>query len=402
MSTTRSAGQREPATRPAPVILRQGFRLFFPAAGFWAAAAVAIWLGAFLGYLRIPTAFSPLAWHAHEMIFGFVVAVIAGFLLTAVGNWTQRETVIGAPLLGLSALWLLGRVAMLSSQAWPRALTVLVDLSFLPCLIAVLALPLWLARSYRNLPLLGILVALFACNLAVHLAGLGVPTGMTARQACLTALDLVLVIIGIIAGRVFPLFTRNATRVATIRSSVWLDRASVVSLVALASADAAFPDTQLTAATAGLAATLAVARAWHWGARHTLRQPLLWVLHAGYVWYVVGLALRAVHGFTGAIPASLATHALTVGAIGGLTLGMMARVALGHTGRPLVVSRTMAGAFLAINGAAAARVLVPWLAPDYYFASLVAAATLWTGAFLVFVVVYTPLLTTPRIDGKFG
>ena len=317
------------------------------------------------------------------------------------GNWTQRETLIGAPLLALAALWVLGRVAMLWARHLPFALPALVDLAFLPLLITALARPLIATRNRRNYPLLALLSALCVCNGLVHAQALGLLPLGSARRACLLAIDMVLLVVLIITGRVLPMFTRNATQATDVRSSTVLDRACLASMVVLAVSDAAWPQCALAIIAAGLTALLAAARAWSWAAQHTLRQPLLWVLHAGYLWIVLGLGLRALAGL-GRVPGSLATHALTVGVIGTLTLGMMARVALGHTGRLLDTSRSMVAAFYAINLAAAARALLPWLIPSWQLPSLWLAGGLWSLAFLLFVVNYAPVLSAPRVDGKPG
>jgi uncharacterized protein involved in response to NO len=199
------------------------------------------------------------------------------------------------------------------------------------------------------------------------------------------------------------MFTRNATGVVTIRSIPWLDRSCVVAMVGLLVVDAVAAQTgRLAAGFAGVVGLLAAARAVHWGARHSLRDPLLWVLHAGYAWLVVGLLLRAMAGLLGAPVSSVATHALTVGAIGTLTLGMMARVALGHTGRTLVAPCSMTTAFVAITLAALARVLGPWLVPGQYLVGLVAAGIFWVLAFALFLAAYAPMLCRPRVDGKPG
>jgi uncharacterized protein involved in response to NO len=380
----------------------KGFRPFFLLAALFAIAIVPCWLLVLDGVLPASSYLDPIAWHAHEMFFGFVVAVIAGFLLTAVGNWTQRETLTGAPLLALAALWLLGRIAMLAAGQLPRALPALIDLAFLPLLICVLARPLIASKNHRNLVMLAILAALFAANVVVHLQGLAVlPVGF-ARRACLTALDVVLLVILIIAGRVFPMFTRNATGATSIRSNAALDVATISAMALLTLLDGFFPQSNIVPYAAGGVGVLAAARALHWGAQHSLRQPLLWILHAGYAWLVLGLLLRAVSPLNLAVSSSLATHVLTVGAVGSLTLGMMARVALGHTGRPLVASPAITWGFAAINGAAIVRAIALLVAPGWYLAMLVAAGTLWTLAFLLFVVVYAPLLTKPRLDGKAG
>jgi uncharacterized protein involved in response to NO len=337
------------------------------------------------------------------MLFGFCVAVIAGFLLTAVGNWTQRETLVGSPLIALAALWLFGRIAILWAAYLPRGVPAAVDLAFLPLLVGVLARPLVAARNRRQFALLGLLVVLFGLNVAVHLAALGaLPDGL-ARQACLIGVDVVATLSLIVAGRVFPMFTRNATGVASIRSVPILDALSVVAAVALVATDVVTLDAWTSSIVACTAGVLVFARTVHWGAWHARRNPLLWILHAGHAWIGIGFLLRALSGMTGSFSSSLATHALTVGAIGSLTLGMMVRVALGHTGRTLVAPKPVAAAFVALSAAAIVRVAGPLLLPpDQYRSVVLTSGILWTIAFAIYLICFTPVLTSPRVDGKPG
>jgi len=391
-----------PAVAPRHALLAKGFRPFFLAASAFAVAIVPAWLLILGGAVAPLTYLDATSWHAHEMVFGFAVAVIAGFLLTAAGNWTQRETAVDAPLLGLVALWAVGRVAMVAAGALPRGVAAAVDLAFLPVLAVVLARPIVLAKSWRNLVMIAVVGGLFAANVTVHLAALGVLGLGAARRACLVGVDVVVLVILVMAGRVFPMFTRNATGVAAIRSLPSLDRATLAGMTLLVLLDVVAPEGTVASAASGVVGLIAAARAVHWGARHTLRVPLLRILHAGYAWVPIGLLLRGVAGFVPSVPRSLTTHALTVGAIGCLTLGMMARVALGHTGRPLVAAKPMVGSFAALVLAALARVVVPLLAPAWYFQALVVSGGLWAVAFLAFVLVYAPLLSRPRVDGKPG
>jgi uncharacterized protein involved in response to NO len=390
-----------PASRPQWALAAKGFRPFFLLAAGFASAIVPVWLLVIVGVVH-PSAYLPATlWHAHEMVFGFAVAVIAGFLLTAVGNWTQRETLTGTPLLALAALWLAGRLAMLAAAELPRGSAAAVDLAFLPLLMIAIGRPLVAARNRRNFVMLAILAALFVADVFVHLDALGLAPPGSARRACLVGLDVVVLVILVIAGRVFPMFTRNATGVTTIRSNRPLDVLAIAGMAMLTVVDAEAPETVGAAAVAGVVGIVAIARAWGWRTRHIVQHPLLWILHVGYAWVGAGLLLRALAGAQ-VVPPSLATHALTVGAIGSLTLGMMARIALGHTGRPLLVSRSIAWSFGALTAAAVARVLVPVFWPGWYFVALCVAGGLWTVAFLVYLAVYAPILTSPRIDGKAG
>jgi uncharacterized protein involved in response to NO len=391
---------------PAPkqpvrfALARKGFRPFFLLAALYACAIVPVWLLVLFGVLH-PTAYlDATTWHAHEMIFGFTVAVIAGFLLTAVGNWTGRETAVGPKLLALAGVWTLGRIAMAAPTAFPRGVAAVLDLAFLPLLAAVLLRPLVASTNRRNFVMIAVLAALAGANLAVHLEALGVLAGGSGRHAERVAIDVVVFLCLVIAGRILPMFTRNAIgapgaeRVASSRP---LEVAAIVSMVAVTGLDVAVPDARATAAFSGIAGALALARAARWGTRHTVRHPLLWILHAGYAWIGVGLLLRALP-----VPASCAAHALTVGAIGGLTLGMMARVSLGHTGRSLAPPKTMPAAFFLVSLSALVRVAGPLVWPSQSAAALVLAGLLWTAAFALYLFSYAPILASARVDGKPG
>lgn len=395
----------EPAAPPRFALAAKGFRPFFLGAGLFAASVVPLWLLVLSGRVSPSPYLDPTSWHAHEMLFGFTTAVIAGFLLTAVGNWTGRETVVGAPLVGLALLWALGRVVMLAPGALPKGVPAVVDLSFLPLLAVAIGRPLIATRNRRNLVMLGVLGALFVANLVVHLDALDVLGPGSASRAHQVALDVVTLLLLLIAARIFPMFTKNGTGLDTIRSQPRLDLAVVLAMGALTALDAVAhlsrPLSLAAGLGAGLVGALALARSRNWGARASLSIPLLWVLHAGHLWLALGLGLRAVSSL-GWLASSLATHALTIGAVGGLTLGMMARVSLGHTGRALAPPRLMGWAFAAVNVAALARVLGPLALPERYLATVTAAGVAWTAAFVAFVALYAPVLWSPRVDGKPG
>lgn len=380
---------------PLRALAAKGFRPFFLLAAIFASLIVPLWLLVLSGRFAPGDYLAPASWHAHEMLFGYAVAVIAGFLLTAVSNWTQRETVTGRALLGLCGLWLAGRFGLLTAAALPRGAAAAIDLAFLPAVALAIGRPLVLAKNRRNFVMLGLLFLLFTTNAAMHAEPLGLLPPGTAHRAALVTVDLIVVLLALMAGRIFPMFTRNATGVASVRSIPALDLAAVAALVALSAADALALSGAAISWIASAACVLAIARAVHWGARFTLTQPLLWILHAGYAWIPLGLLLRAAGNL-------LALHALTVGALGALTLGMMARVSLGHTGRPLAVPKSMSVGFLAITVAALVRVLGPWLLPGHYLQCLWMAGALWTLSFALFVWVYAPILTRPRVDGKAG
>lgn len=382
-------------------LFAKGFRPFFLLGAAFAALFVPLWVLVFADVARAGGYLAPSYWHAHEMIYGFAAAIIAGFLLTAVANWTKRETAVGAPLAALCLWWLLGRVVMSAPELVPRPVPLLVDGTFLPALAVVLARPLIAAGSRRNYVMLVVLAALSAVNVLMHLDALGVVTGFQ-RRGSFVAVDIVVVLMLVIAGRVVPMFTRNATGVASIRSWTWLDRFAIGAMALLAVLDAVAADLVAVPFVALAAGVLAAARAVPWGARYSAREPLLWILHVGYAWIPIGLILRGVSAFTRAVPVSGAVHALTVGAIGSLTIGMMARVALGHTGRPLKSPPLATAAFVLMTLAALARVVVPIAAPPAYFASVATAGGLWAAAFALYVAGYARVLASPRADGKAG
>lgn len=380
-------------------LFAKGFRPFFLLASLAAALLVSAWVLMLRGHLGAGTYFLPTVWHMHEMIFGFATAVIAGFLLTAVGNWTSRETIIGMPLAALAALWLFGRLAVAFGGSLPRGLPAIVDLSFLPLLVFVLARPLVFAKNRRNFVMLAILALLFAANGVCHLEALSWVRVGAARQACIVALDIVLVLIAIIAGRVFPMFTKNATGVATVRSIKSLEVLTVTGLILVTALDAMLPESVAAPMVAGATGVVATLRTMHWGARHSLRNPLLWILHVGYLWLPLGLVLRAGAGFFAAIPATIGVHALTVGCIGSLCLGMISRVTLGHTGRALVAPKPVTVAFVLITTAAVVRCVGPLLSASAYATSLALSGALWAVAFALYAISCAPILCTPRVDG---
>ena len=383
-----------------PAWVAKGFRPFFLLAGGYAALIIVLWLVTLAGRVQLDSYLGPMYWHAHEMVFGFTAAVIAGFLLTAAGNWTGRETAIGGRLILLVALWVAGRVAFIAMAVLPRPVIAVADLAFLPALALVVGRALLATRNRRNYPVLAIVIALWLADLAVHLDANGVLPGWQWR-AMLGAIDVVILLILFLSARIFPMFTRNATQVASIHNVRVLDVATVTAMAGLAIADVAFPERHFAALLAAATAALALVRSWPWGARHTTRYPLLWILHVGHAWIVIGLALRAAAELSSKVPAASAIHALTVGAIGCTTLGMMARVSLGHSGRALVVRAPIALAFGVVTLAAVIRVLGP-LSISTYSIALYASGTLWSLGFAIFTVVYARILVQPRIDGRPG
>jgi uncharacterized protein involved in response to NO len=389
-------------TRPPSdaVWLATGFRPFFLLAAGFAVFAMPAWVLTLFTDVHVGGSAGAMHWHAHEMLFGFTIAVVAGFLLTAVARWTSRETASG-PLLGvLAAVWLAGRLAVLTESALPGWLVSAIDLAFLPMVAVVLARPIIASRNRRNYAFIGIVVALWALDLAGHLEGFGIVDGWR-REGVLIGVDLVVLVIVVVTGRVVPMFTRNATGDATIAGSPRLERVAIAAMLLLLASELLGAPRPLVALAAGAAAVATAIRTRRWGLVPALRDPMLWVLHVGHLWVPVGLGLR-VAAELGAVTPVAATHALTAGAIGTLTLGMMVRVGLGHTGRSITASRLMAWAFAAIVAAAIVRVGAAVALPQWYRGSLVVAGALWTLAFAIYLFTQTNVLTSPRIDGRPG
>lgn len=390
----------EPAGEARHALLAKGFRPFFLAAMVAATVLVPAWLVVRDGAVAFRSSLSPGYWHAHEMVFGYSTAVIAGFLLTATSNWTGRSTAVGVPLAALVATWTLGRAAMLFVSGPSPVSAALADLAFLPALTVVVGRPLVASRSRRNYPFLVLLVALWAANVLVHLDGIGLLTGGQ-RLGAMVGVDVVVLFVLIVAGRVMPMFTGNATGVEVV-SRPALDGATVVGMSSTLVAGALSAEAPTQAVLSGSTAVLVVARAWGWGTRAAVGEPMLWVLHVGHAWVAAGMALRAASWTTPTVPAAAATHALTVGAIGTLTLGMMVRVTLGHTGRPIRASRVTQLAFLLITGAALVRVGGAFAPVDSYRPTLLASGIAWSAAFLLALVEHAAKLWSPRLDGRLG
>lgn len=375
---------------------RLGFRPFYLVASIFAALAVPLWVAEYTGSLEGSWIAGPMG-HAHEMLFGFALAVMSGFLLTAVRNWSGRPTATGPALALLVAVWLAARVLALTPL---RVAPAVVDVAFPLAIAVAIAIPLVQSGNRRNYFFPGLFVVLAALDLVFQLARLGV-AGVDERYAIQGALDVVLIVMTVMGGRVIPMFTTNGVPGSTPQRRAVIERASPLCAAALLVVDLVPAPLPLRVAVLVLGALTLGTRALLWRPWQTLRAPLVWVLHAGYLWIPVYMALRAA-AEVGWIPLPIATHALTAGAIGMLTIGMMTRTARGHSGRPLVADRFETGAYLLIAAAAVTRVFVPLLVPAVYVEAIVVSGCLWSAGFAVYAVRYWPVLTRPRLDGKPG
>lgn len=387
------------------VLLAHPFRLFFLLTGIYAIVAVFGWVAFLFGGWPIPVGWSPLQWHSHEMLYGFVSAAIAGFMLTAMTNWTGARPLQGTRLLGLAALWLAGRVAMWMAGWLPGWLVAVLDLAFLPVLAIYVGRVLIAYKNRRNFVLVATLALLFFGNLVMHI---GFMTGKTVllQFGQQHGFNLILILIVIIAGRITPAFSANWLRLhnknpLTIKTFRSLEILSLASVALLMVVDIFPLPIQVKGGVALLAALINGARLIGWSGWTTIREPLLWILHLAYLWVVVALMLRGVSSFNDIVSHSLWQHALGVGGIGTLILGVMTRVAMGHTGRPLKLLRFAVLAYIAIIISTILRLLAATGAMDYRLGVGFSAAT-WVVAFGLFVALYAPVLTSPRLDGKPG
>jgi uncharacterized protein involved in response to NO len=385
----------------APAFLRGGFRPFFFGGACWAIIALVIWLYALAAGTNLPSTFEPLAWHRHEMLFGFVGAIIAGFLLTAVPNWTGRLPIAGAPLAGLFALWLAARLAVFFSAWVGTAIAGLLDVGFFATLAGVAAREVLQAKN-RNLPVVGLIALFGLVNALDHLAAAGLLADADLAWKC--AIALITILISLIGGRIVPSFTRNWLAKRGLREGLPTQPGSFDTAVIAATAVAFLawitaPAGFLTGGLFALAALGQIARLGRWNGWKTIADPLVVILHVGYAWLPIGLALLAAVELGAPIPRSAAVHALTAGAMATMILAVMSRATLGHTGRELRANAGTQLAYLLVTIGALLRVTAPLGFLDYRMGMEVAGAA-WIAAFLCFLAAYGPMLVGPRIDGK--
>lgn len=373
-----------------------GFRPFYLLASIFSASSVLLWTAQYSGLLPSAYLQSPI-WHGHEMLFGYTLAVVAGFLLTAVRAWTGQPTPVGAPLMGLAALWVAGRVLVLMPLP---ALAAVVNAAFPLALAAAIAIPLLRSQNVRNYFFVGLLALMGALIATLHLALLDV-FEIPLRLGLLLGLDVMLFIMAVIGGRIIPMFTNNGVPGAGATRHALVEKLALGSVLLLFMTDLLQLPSSIVAVIALIAAFAHGLRLYFWHSWRTLATPLVWILHAAYVWIVVHLALRGLSGL-GWLAESYAIHALTVGAIGGLTLGMMTRTARGHTARPLMADNYELTCFLLIQAAAVARVFGGMVSPALYLFAIQVSGVLWAAAFGLYAVRYWPVLSRPRLDGKPG
>jgi uncharacterized protein involved in response to NO len=373
-----------------------GFRTFFLLAGFAALALLIIWQAITQGSISHSAYFTDTYWHAHEMLLGYTVAVIAGFLLTAVSNWTGKITLQGDALFGLGLLWLYGRILPFYAGSLPDGLIALVDFAFLPVLIYVVANTLIRTKNYKNLLFVGLLMLLMLGNGLIHAQMLALCQNSAAIGIQIVIATIVLMIL-VIAGRVFPFFTEKGLKGILIPRNSLLDALAIGSAALLFTLQLFGISGTFLALTALITAILNGWRLASWFVFRIWFVPLLWVLYLGYGWLILGFIFTAFAEWKIILP-SLALHAFTVGGIGVLTLGMMARVSLGHTGRTMKASNAVTIAFVLMNIATLFRVILPAIIVSWSSVLIYISTLAWLAAFALFIFVYAPMLLGRGIE----
>jgi len=375
-----------------------GFRPFFLLSALFAVILMAIWGLLYSNIIQLNTYYGFIDWHSHEMLFGYAAAVIAGFLLTAVRNWTNVDTISKTPLAVLAGIWLLARILPFTPA--PGLLIAVVDVSFFFFLVLAVAHPIIKVKQWSNLIMVAILSAFMAADILVQSQHLGLMEGgVTAGNSL--ALYSVLMIIQVLTGRVMPFFTRVVVPGTEVVERPLLEKVLLITLVLLALADVFLLDKLFISLLAGILLVAHFMRVAPWFSRPVLNIPILWVLYAGYLWLLIGFAMKVLVGFD-LLTNNLVIHAWTVGVIGITTYGMMARVSLGHTGREMLPSKLAVTGFYLLFLAAVIRVILPVFFMAQYVLLIELSSVLWVTAFILFTIVYLPVLTQPRIDGRAG
>ena len=386
-------------------VLRLVFRPFFLAGALFSIVALVLWGAMLSGYITFQPYGGGLWWHIHEMLFGFGCAIVAGFLLTAIQNWTGIRGVSGASLLGLFLLWLAGRVVLLLPTLLNDYVIILIDLSFLPAVAYILGKPLFKIKQYRNLFFVPLLVLFTVANIEMYLAKLGL-VNMTVSQAAYASVILMAVLMSVMAGRVVPMFTANGTKTAKVLPLPWLEKLATGSLALITALLLLQPLFTVPAFVFGslflLSGGCQAIRWFRWKPWITLGVPLLWSIHGAIFFIWVGLFTVGMSYFIKVPFVSHLWHLITVGGMGGLILAMISRVSLGHTGRKLQQPKAMFWGFLSIFIAAIIRVIGPIFWMQYYITFINLSIVFWLIAFGLFAYHYAPMLIKPRVDGRPG
>ncbi len=382
-------------------LFNYGFRPFYLLGALFAGVIIPYWVLTYLGHTdRIQNRIPIDIWHAHEMLFGFIAAIVTGFLFTAVSNWTGRPLPKGRLLALFCAIWLIARLQFsLQIHPWLN----IADIIFMPCVTLAVANSIIRAKNYRNLIVVALLLGLSMLNISFYLYLKNHDYEMM-RAMLIGAVNGITILLAVIGGRVIPAFTNGAIPAANPRSFMILHVATLVSLLALFLAEL-FVDSDATSVLAAISAFACIANALRfafWDTLKTLTTPLLWILHFGYVWIIISLGLKTAHYLGLSVPYSLSIHAVTIGAVGSLTLGMMIRSSKGHTGRPLTTNISDILILSLISVAAIIRVAGGIFAEAHMSETILLSALLWSSAFILFFISYLLPLMSSRADGRPG
>lgn len=377
--------------------LGRGFRPFFLLGALYSFLSLFIWGGFYAGHI-VPPDFmiDPISWHAHEMIYGFTIAIVAGFLLTAVANWTGGAPARQIHLAGLGLIWLVGRIVMGFDLGLPAPVIIAIEASFIPALALSLAIPLLKSWNKRNFVFLFLLSVLFACDMCFFI--------LEDRLPLYIAVMVIITMISLIGGRIIPAFTVAALRrreeEAFQKPQEKLDILALISLTSIVLTLLFFGVQSIPLAIAAFTSSIIhILRLRNYHTLKILNDPMVWILHVGYIWVIVGLLLIGLAALN-IVAFSTALHALTAGAIGSMTLGMMCRVSLGHTGRNLIANTLTIFTFILMQCSALIRVVAPIIAPDLTTEWIILSASFWSVCFAIYVFIYTPMLWKPRPDGR--
>ena len=384
-------------------LFRLAFRPFFLGAGIFAVVSVFIWMIVYVHGINFNfSGMSPTTWHAHEMIFGYAMAVIAGFMLTAIKNWTGQQTLRGPGLVVLFALWVLARAIPLTGINVPLAVLAIIDLAFMLLLVIAATLPVLKAKQYKQLGVVSKLVLLMLSNMLFYLGAAGVIEDGE-RWGLYSGIYMIIALVFVMARRVIPFFIeKGIAGQAEIKNRLWVDMSSLVLLIALWILDVFTNLEMAVSAVAGILAALHVIRMAGWYTGQIWSKPLLWVLYIAYGSLVAGFAFKAAEYWFDLSP-NISVHAFAYGGIGVMTLGMMSRVILGHTGRNVFEPpRILIWCFALLVCGALFRVVFPLISMNYYIYWIGISQLLWIAAFMIFLVVYAPMLWSTRIDGRDG
>lgn len=392
----------KPNIKSGIALWQLGFRPFFIGAAGFSVIAMIVWMGVYVFQWSMPLLnMNPALWHAHEMLFGYALAVISGFLLAAVKNWTGQQTINGAKLAVLFSLWLSARLLPILNIG-SIEIVALFDCLFILLTGIAVAIPIIKVKQWAQIGVLAILALMFTANLFYYSGLIGLVENGD-RIGVYSCLYLVLTMIFVMGRRVIPFFIeRGVNENVSLRNRKWLDISSLVLFIALWFFDVIYVQSKIAGALASILFALHVIRLFDWHTKSLWKSSMLWVLYTAYSFLTLGFALKATSVWLDVSP-FLSTHAFTVGGIGILTLGMMSRVTLGHTGRNVQQPpRGLSIAFMLLLASAFFRVILPLLFSDQYNTLVAASQILWIGGFGIFIFLFAAMLIKPRIDGQPG